>query len=123
MTPNREELFSTYANDELSRAQRGFVEKHVASCLGYRTELASHVQVRRQLRNLSEIHQEVGIMQATTTRIAAQNSGFGTPFGRLVRPAIASIGALVALAAIFVSVQLGGSSQDGFFAKAYAAIE
>ena len=125
MIPDREEMLSAYANDELSRVQHDFVEEHLTACPDCRGALAGYVQTRNQLRTLASLPREVDIMHATTSRIAAGGTGFRKPLTGLMRPAMAVIGVVAALAAVVAWVQLvgGPSGTDGFFAKAYAAME
>ncbi|GAI33150.1 unnamed protein product, partial [marine sediment metagenome] len=47
-----EELLSAYANEELSRTQREFVEEHLSSCADCRTALADYTTVRHWLTSL-----------------------------------------------------------------------
>ena len=48
------ELLSAYANDELSRTQKEFIEEHLANCLDCRATLADYRVVRQQLTSLTE---------------------------------------------------------------------
>ena len=50
-----EELLSAYANDELSRTQREFVEAHIADCPDCRMKLEDFIDVRRNLASLREM--------------------------------------------------------------------
>jgi anti-sigma factor RsiW len=50
-----EELLSAYANDELSRTQREFVEEHLAGCAACRQTLAGYAGARRRLSALSAV--------------------------------------------------------------------
>ena len=47
-----QELLSAYANGELPRTQREFVEEHLAICADCPASLADHTRVRHQLTSL-----------------------------------------------------------------------
>ena len=82
-----EELLSAYANSELPRTQREFVEEHLSGCADCRASLADHVWVRSRLTSLQSVPTGADITEATMSRIreADTRRWFAN---RLVRPAL-----------------------------------
>lgn len=50
-----EELISAYANDELSRTQREFIEEHLSVCSNCRKLLADYIDVKRNISLLKDL--------------------------------------------------------------------
>ncbi|MFZ7102085.1 MAG: anti-sigma factor family protein, partial [Peptococcaceae bacterium] len=50
-----EELLSAYANDELPRTQREFIERHLSGCDNCRELLAEYVAVRQNVSRLRDL--------------------------------------------------------------------
>jgi hypothetical protein len=101
-----EELLSAYADGELSRTQREFIEEHLAGCADCRATLAKFEAVGRQLASLRETPASPDISKSTLSKIKAA-SPFGKPFGRWLRPVTAAA-AIVAVIAILLVVQPWG---------------
>ena len=66
-----DELLSAYANEELSRTQRKFVEQHLSSCDDCRSTLAGYTWVRSRLASLRTTPIEANIKEATMLKIDA----------------------------------------------------
>jgi predicted anti-sigma-YlaC factor YlaD len=64
-----EELLSAYADDELSRTQKEFVEEHLSSCADCRETLAEYVQAGRRLSSLRELPESPDIRGATLSKV------------------------------------------------------
>ncbi|MFC2070267.1 zf-HC2 domain-containing protein [Chloroflexota bacterium] len=105
-----EELLSAYANDELSRTQREFVEGHVEDCPDCREKLEELINVRRQLVSLRETSALTDIKEATMTRI--KGAGVSeNPLQRWLRYALAVVPVIVVV--ILLVAQLGVTSSPG----------
>ncbi len=117
-----EGLLSAYADGELARTQREFVERHVVGCATCRATLADYDRDRYQLAALRSIPVPSDLKRATMSRIEATQGGLNRLFpGRvpptLVRPALVIASTLVAVIAIGI-LQLSGA---GPIEKAEAA--
>ena len=66
-----DELLSAYANGELSRTQREFIEEHLSSCADCRVALADYTEVRQQLMYLKATPSMPDLSEATMSRIRA----------------------------------------------------
>ena len=101
-----EELLSAYANSELPRTQREFVEEHLSGCADCRASLADHVWVRSRLTSLQSVPTGADITEATMSRIreADTRRWFAN---RLVRPALIAAALVVAIV-VPVVLQLSG---------------
>jgi anti-sigma factor RsiW len=64
-----EELLVAYAGDELSRAQREFIEEHLAVCADCRDTLAGYKNVRQRLGVLSVMEQKPDIKGGVMSKI------------------------------------------------------
>ena len=68
-----EELLSAYADGELSRTQREFIEEHLSNCAGCRETLAEFEATGRQLASLRETPAASDISKSTISKIKAAN--------------------------------------------------
>ena len=66
-----DELLSAYANGELSRTQREFIEEHLSSCADCRAALADYTEVRQQLMYLKATPSMPDLNEATMSKIRA----------------------------------------------------
>ncbi len=114
------ELLSAYADGELSRTQREFVEEHLAGCAECRASLERYREVNREVGSLKEIPAQADIKGATMARIKGEQNV--KPIRKWLRPVLAA----VPLAAILIAVAIlqPWSTFPGtqtIIAKAYAA--
>ncbi|PZC47068.1 MAG: Transmembrane transcriptional regulator (anti-sigma factor RsiW) [Chloroflexi bacterium] len=133
---NIQELLSAYANDELARTQREFVEQHLPSCPSCQAELNDYRWVRSRVGLLATVPAESDIKgktMASIRTIAAQNEGVYAGnakadwrrrlgIHRLPRPALV-IAAVAAVIITPLALQLTGGGPGGGIASAYAATE
>ena len=131
-----EELLSAYANDELARTQREFVEEHLSGCPECRAKLAEFTWVRSKVGLLATVPAESDIKETTMASIKAidpQQGGVhsaqeqGDLWGRLglhrlLRPALV-MAAVAAVVIIPLALQLTGGGPGVGIASAYAATE
>lgn len=115
------ELLSAYANDEVSRTQREFVEEHLLSCLECRDDLAEYKLVRHQLTALREFSAPNKIGDTTMTAIRAQTINGRSRMPRILRPALAAGAVAAAIAVALVITLTGGDGKSGI-ARAYDAV-
>jgi hypothetical protein len=99
-----EELLSAYADGELSRTQREFIEEHLSGCAGCRETLAQFEAVGRRLSSLRETPAVPDISKNTLAKIKA--AGINTPKDRWrwLRP-VTTAAAIVAVIAIMLAAQ------------------
>jgi hypothetical protein len=115
-----EELLSAYANDELPRTQREFVEEHLASCASCRATLADYTAVRRQLLSLRRMPAVSDIKEETMSKIKAVS--FLRKPKQWMLPALVTVSivaVLIALIALHPWSAFWGA--QSVMAKAYAA--
>ncbi len=93
-----EELLSAYANSELSRTQKEFVEEHIANCADCREELESYTNVRRQIVSLRDTGGLQDIKEATMSAIKGWDAGKRSL--KWLRPALAAVPVVAALAVL-----------------------
>ena len=121
---NLEELLSAYADGELPRTQREFVEGHLADCATCRATLADHTWERYQLTSLRSTPVPSDLKQATMSKIEASQKFtrlFPAPVPpALVRPALVVASVLIVVIVIGV-LQLSGAGPIGPIAEAEAA--
>lgn len=129
-----DELLSAYANGELARTQREFIEEHLPTCPDCRSQLSKYVWVRGKVGLLATVPAESSIKVSTMARIEATSLPKGAIHTvgrevallrrisprRLPRPAF--VATLIAAVIIIPLVLLlvGGGPGAGL-AKAYAA--
>jgi hypothetical protein len=114
-----EELLSAYANGELSRTQRDFVEQHIADCTDCRQKLEDYINVRRQLVFLSEMPVLQDIKATTMSKIREVN--IRRSARKWLRPALAAV-SIVVILAVLMAWQPWSSITGSVLAKAQDAI-
>jgi hypothetical protein len=95
-----EELLSAYANGELSRTQRDFVEEHIASCPDCRKKLEDFINVRRQLSSLRGTPVLSDIKATTMSEIKEVDIRRGVR--RWLRPVLTAAPIIVILVALMI---------------------
>ena len=123
-----EELISSYANGQLGRTQREFVDQHLPRCPSCNAALADYAWVRNKLTSLREQPTEVDIKEATMSSIGAIDTSSRSnargrtrrPIRWVPRPALALMAVAAAIIAALV-LQLPTSGPGGLIAKAHAA--
>jgi len=118
-----EELLSAYANDELSRPQREFVEEHLSRCVNCRAALADYTEVQHHLMSLRATPVRSDIKEATMSKIKAADV-LKRPIQRWRRPAFITVPIVVILVALLVLQPWGAFlGPRSVMAEAYAATE
>ena len=131
-----EELLSAYANDELARTQREFVEEHLSGCPECRAQLAEFTWVRSKVGLLATGPAESDIKETTMASIKAIGPQQGGVYSgdvqgdswarlgrhRLLRPALV-MAAIAAVVIIPLALQLTGRGPGVGIVSAYAATE
>jgi len=95
-----EELLSNYANDEISRTQREFIEEHLSDCAGCRKTLAGYASVRQHLSALKDIQHKPDLKEAVMLKIKGTNARSTTQ--TWVRPALVSLPVIAIMTALLV---------------------
>ncbi|MDD5702775.1 MAG: zf-HC2 domain-containing protein [Dehalococcoidales bacterium] len=113
-------LLSAYADDELSRTQKEFIEEHLAGCADCRATLENYRDVNRKVGSLREIPAKADLRGATMSKIKGEHDM--KPVRKWLRPVLAA----VPIAAILIAIAIlqPWSSIPGtqtIMAKAYAA--
>jgi len=101
-----DELLSAYADGELSRTQREFIEEHLSGCADCRETLAEFEAAGHQLSSLKEVPEASDIRAATLSRIKAANVHTQKD-RRWLRPVVATA-AIIAVIAILLAAQPWG---------------
>ena len=115
-----EELLSAYANDELSRTQREFVDEHLANCADCRVKLTDFTLVRQQLSSLRATPTMRDIKGTTMSKIKGEHSRRSSQ--KWIRPALAAIPVMIILIALTVLQPWSNfPGTQTIMAKAYAA--
>jgi len=99
-----EELLSAYADGELSRTQREFIEEHLAGCADCRATLAEFTAAGRRLSSLTEAPAAQDIGEATMSKIKAASASPEKNLRRWLRPAM-SIGTAVIIITLLLVTQ------------------
>lgn len=95
-----DELLSAYANGELSRTQREFIEEHLSDCAGCKKTLAGYASVRQHLGALNDIQPEPDFKEAVMSKIKGTNTG-GSKL-KWLRPAIISVPVVAIMIALLI---------------------
>lgn len=114
------ELLSAYADGELSRTQKEFVEEHLAGCADCRATLEGYRAVNQKLTTLRKTPTMSDIKGSTMSSIKGKR--MRKPIQRWLRPSLAIIPVAVILIAIMI-IQPWIPGPQTVMAKAYAAVE
>jgi len=95
------ELLSAYADGELSRTQREFVEEHLAGCVDCRATLDSYRMVNQKITSLNETAAFPDLKYAIMSTIKTENNK--KQFQKWLRPVLATI-AILAFIAVVLTV-------------------
>ena len=95
-----EELISAYANGELSRMQREFVEEHLPMCANCRATLADYAAVRHHLISLRVTPVFADVREGTMSKIRAEGVSSREPIGRWMRLALVALPIVAILIAL-----------------------
>jgi hypothetical protein len=90
-----EELLSAYADGELPRTQREFIEKHLAGCADCRRALSDFEAAGRQLASLKRTTLQPDISGATLSRIKSPLRTSMKSWPRLVTTAVAILAVII----------------------------
>jgi len=99
-----EELLSAYADNELPRTQKEFIEEHLGSCAACQATLSDFVAAGRLLSSLSVMPMATDIRETTLLKIKAAGISPGNAFRRWLRPLLA-IGTAVIILAVLLTAQ------------------
>jgi outer membrane lipoprotein-sorting protein len=99
-----EELLSAYADGELSRTQREFVEEHLSGCADCRATLAEFEAAGRKLASLRETPASPDISKSTLSKIKTTKALPDKSYRRWLRPVTAAV-AIVAVIAVMLVAQ------------------
>jgi len=102
-----EVLLSAYADGELSRTQREFIEEHLSGCAGCRETLAEFEAAGRRLASLRELPAASDISKSTLSKIKSSNVNTSKYRWRWLRP-VTAVAAIVAVIAIMLVAQPWG---------------
>jgi hypothetical protein len=97
-----EELLSAYADGELSRTQREFIEEHLSGCAHCREKLAGFRAAGRLLATLGEMPSVLDVKETTISKIRAADASVKSP-KRWLRPVLVSAVALIILTLLLVT--------------------
>lgn len=101
-----EELLSAYADGELPRMQREFIEEHLALCADCRATLKDFTVAGRLLSSLGAIPVAANIKdirETTLSKIKANNMLPGKAFRRWLRPLLAAGTAVIIIAVLLIT--------------------
>jgi hypothetical protein len=98
-----EELLSAYADGELPRTQKEFLEEHMAGCADCRETLAEFTAAGRLLSSLGAITKTPDIREATIRKIKANELLHGNTLRRWLRPVLAIGTAVIVLTVLLVA--------------------
>jgi len=107
-----EELLSAYADGELSRTQREFIEEHLSGCADCRETLAEFEAAGRQLSSLRETPVASDIRTATLSKIKATRALPEKSFRRWLRPVTAAAAIVAVIAVLLVAQPWGMESPE-----------
>lgn len=95
-----EELLSNYANNEISRTQREFIEEHISDCASCSKTLEGYASVRKHLGALNDIQPEPDFKEAVMLKI--QGTSTMHPTWKWVRPILVSIPVIAVMIALLI---------------------
>jgi len=99
-----EELLSAYADGELSRTQREFIEEHLSGCADCRETLAEFEAAGQQLFSLRHVPKTPDIRAVALSKIKATSTSSRKYIRRWLRPVTATI-AIVAVITVMLVAQ------------------
>jgi hypothetical protein len=99
-----EELLSAYADGELSRTQREFIEEHLSGCADCRATLARFETAGSQLASLRETPVSPDISKSTLSKIKAVGINAPKDWRSWLRP-VTTAAAIMAVIAIMLAAQ------------------
>lgn len=117
-----EELLSAYADGELSRTQREFIEEHLSGCADCREALAEFEAAGRQLTSLRHVPETTDIRAAALSKIKATSTSSRKSFGRWLRPVTATGAAVIVLIIALVQPWSGAPEPQVVLARTYDAV-
>jgi len=112
-----EVLLSAYADGELSRTQREFIEEHLSGCAGCRETLVKFEAAGRQLSSLREVPAASDISKSTLSKIKAADVNTQKDGRRWLRPVTATAAIVAVIAVMLVAQPWGMESQDAMAAS------
>ncbi len=112
-----EELLSAYADGELSRTQREFIEEHLAGCADCRVKLAKFTSVGRRLSSLRETPETPDIRETTMSKIKASSVSPDRLYRRWLRPVMAAVAIVAVIALLLVAQPWGIKSPEALAAS------
>lgn len=118
-----EVLLSAYADGELLRTQREFIEEHLAGCADCRATLADFVAAGRRLSSLREVPAGPDLKEATMLKIKATSAPIGKSFRWWLRPALVVGAAAIVLALAIIQPWSGSLEPKAVLAKTHEALE
>jgi hypothetical protein len=95
-----EELLSAYADGELNRTQKEFIEEHLECCADCRATFSEFTEAGRLLSALELMPRSTDIRENIISKIKAIEVSSGSNLRRLVRPILA-IGTVLLVLAVF----------------------
>ena len=102
------ELLSAYANNELSRTQREFIEEHLSSCTDCRATLADYTSVRQHLSALNDIQHTPDLKEAVMLKIKDTDASGNTR--KWLRPALVSLPVIAIMIALLITQPWNGTN-------------
>ena len=98
-----EELLSAYADGELPRTQREFIEEHLAVCVDCRETLAEYIQAGYKISSLWGLPESPDIRRDTIARVKASEMPSEKSYGQRLRTVIAAGVMVIVLAVLLVA--------------------
>ena len=99
-----EELLSAYADGELNRTQKDFIEEHLRHCESCRATLGELEAARSLLLSLQDIPAEPDIREITLSRIKTGKDSYRKVSWRWLRPVVTAA-VLMAVIAVVLATQ------------------
>jgi predicted anti-sigma-YlaC factor YlaD len=95
-----EELLSAYADGELNKTQKEFIEEHLECCPDCRATFSEFSKAGRLLSTLELMPRSIDIRENIISKIKAVEVSSGSSFRRCLRP-ILTIGTVLLVLAVF----------------------
>ncbi|MDD4987150.1 MAG: zf-HC2 domain-containing protein, partial [Dehalococcoidales bacterium] len=112
-----EELLSAYADGELPRTQREFIEEHLSSCANCRATLSEFEAAGRQLSSLRNVPETPDIRAAALSKIKATGAPSRKSIRRWLRPVTAAAAIVAVIAIMLVAQPWGVESPEAMAAS------